>query len=123
MSISDTSLVLIGDRVMFGPNVTITTAAHEASVLSRQRQVEFGHPVIIGNDCWIGANVVILPGVTIGDGCTVGAGSIVTKSIPPYTVAFGNPCRPRRQLQTVEEELADPNNKFVNMKPPGSYAS
>lgn len=91
------------------------------SVLSRQKAVEFGHPIFIGNDCWIGSNVTILPGVTIGEGCTVGAGSVVTKDIPPYTVAFGSPCRPRKKLQTVEEELADPDNPYVHLEPPTGY--
>ena len=121
MSILDASIVVIGDRVMFGPNVSIVTAGHDTSVLSRQKQVEFSHPVFIGNDCWIGSNVTILPGVTIGDGTTVGAGSVVTKDIPAYTVAYGSPCRPRRKLQTLKEELADPKNPYAKMKPPAHY--
>lgn len=121
MSILDTSVVVIGDRVMFGPNVSLVTAGHETSVLSRHKQVEFGHPIFIGDDCWIGSNVTILPGVTIGKGSTIGAGSVVTKDVPPYTVAFGNPCRPRKQLQTKEEELADPNNPYVRLKTPELY--
>lgn len=121
MSILDSSIVVIGDRVMFGPNVSIVTAGHETSVLSRQRQVEFGHPVFIGNDCWIGSNVTILPGVTIGEGVTIGAGSVVTRDIPAYTVAFGSPCRVKKQLPTLEEELADPNNPYVHLKSPAHY--
>lgn len=121
MSILDASIVVIGDRVMFGPNVSIVTAGHETSALSRQKQVEFSHPVFIGNDCWIGSNVTILPGVTIGEGSTVGAGSVVTRDIPPYTVAFGNPCRPRKKLPTLEEELADPDNPYVNLVTPTLY--
>lgn len=121
MSILDSSIVVIGDRVMFGPNVSIVTAGHEVSVLSRHKQVEFGHPIFIGNDCWIGSNVTILPGVTIGQGSTIGAGSVVTKDVPPFTVAFGNPCRPRKQLQTKDEELTDPNNPYVRLKTPELY--
>ncbi|KAF7509868.1 hypothetical protein GJ744_007379 [Endocarpon pusillum] len=121
MSILDASLVVIGDRVMFGPNVSIVTAAHDTSVLSRQKQVEFGHPVFIGNDCWIGSNVTILPGVEIGEGTTIGAGSVVVKDIPAYTVAYGNPCRPRRKLQTLKEELVDPKNPYVKLKTPAHY--
>ena len=121
MSILDASIVVIGDRVMFGPNVSISTAAHDTSVLSRQKQVEFSHPIFIGNDCWIGSNVVILPGVRIGRGCTIGAGSVVTRDVPPYSVAFGNPCRIHKKVQTVEEEMADPKNPYRAMKTPGHY--
>lgn len=113
--ILDTSLVIIGDRVQMGPNVHIYTAGHETSVLSRIKFVEFGHPIRIEDDCWIGGNVTILPGVTIGRGCTVGAGSVVTKSLPPYSVALGSPAKIVKTIPSVEEELADPNNPFRNM--------
>ena len=66
----NTSLVIIGDRVQMGLNVHLYTAGHETSVLSRIKFVEFGHPIRIEDDCWIGGNVVVLPGVTIGKGCT-----------------------------------------------------
>ncbi|KAF5518299.1 Nodulation protein L [Colletotrichum aenigma] len=88
-TILDTSLVVIGNRVQLGPNVSIYSAGHEASVLSRIKFVEFGDPVYIEDDAWIGGGTIILPGVTIGKGSTIGAGSIVTKSIPPYSVAMG----------------------------------
>ncbi|ETS77690.1 hypothetical protein PFICI_09752 [Pestalotiopsis fici W106-1] len=115
LTILDTSLVIIGDRVQFGPNVSIYSAGHETSVLSRIKFVEFGHPIRIEDDCWIGGGVTILPNVTIGRGSTVGAGAIVTKSIPPYSVALGAPARVVKTLPSVEEELADPNNPFRNM--------
>ncbi|KAF7551734.1 hypothetical protein G7Z17_g4790 [Cylindrodendrum hubeiense] len=108
-------LVIIGDRVQMGPNVSLFGAGHETSVLSRIKFVEFGHPIRIEDDCWIGGNVTILPGVTIGRGSTVGAGAVVTKSIPAYSVALGAPAKVVKKLQTVEEELADPNNIFRNM--------
>lgn len=63
---------------MFGPNVSIFAATHEVEVQSRRDDVEYAKPVTIGNDCWIGGHVVILPGVTIGDGCTIAASSVVT---------------------------------------------
>jgi acetyltransferase-like isoleucine patch superfamily enzyme len=112
MTILDTSIVVIGDRVMFGPNVSIFSASHATSVLSRKKLVEFGHPVSIGNDCWIGGNVIILPGVTIGEGCTIGAGSIVTKDVPPFSVAFGSPCRVQKAIPSAEEEEKDPRNPY-----------
>lgn len=115
LTILDTSLVVIGDRVQFGPNVSIYGAGHETSVLSRIKFVEFGHPIYIEDDCWIGGNVIILPGVRIGRGSTVGAGSVVTRDIPPYSVALGSPCKVRKTIPSVEEEMADPNNPFRNM--------
>ncbi|OJD35220.1 nodulation protein l [Diplodia corticola] len=115
LTILDTSLVIIGDRVQMGPNVSIYGAGHETSVLSRIKFVEFGHPVRIEDDCWIGGQVIILPGVTIGRGCTVGAGAVVTKDLPPYSVAVGSPAKVIKTLPTVEEERADPNNPFNKM--------
>ncbi|KAF5598595.1 galactoside o-acetyltransferase [Fusarium pseudocircinatum] len=115
LTILDTSLVIIGDRVQMGPNVHIYTAGHETSVLSRIKFVEFGHPIRIEDDCWIGGNVVILPGVTIGRGCTVGAGAVVTKSLPAYSIALGAPAKVVKTIQSVEEELADPSNPYRNM--------
>ncbi|PTB38470.1 uncharacterized protein TrAFT101_011431 [Trichoderma asperellum] len=114
-TVLDTSLVIIGDRVQMGPNVHIYTAGHETSVLSRIKFVEFGHPIKIEDDCWIGGNVIILPGVTIGRGCTVGAGAVVTKSLPPYSVALGAPAKVVKTIASVEEELADPKNPFRDM--------
>lgn len=115
MTVLDTSLVVIGNRVQFGPNVSIYSAGHDTSVLSRIKFVEFGHPVFIEDDCWIGGNVVILPGVRIGKGSTVGAGSVVTKDIPPYSVAVGNPCKVRKTIQSVEEEEQDPSNPYNDL--------
>lgn len=107
--------MIIGNRVQLGPNVSIYSAGHEISVLSRIKCVEFGDPVYIEDDAWIGGGTIILPGVTIGKGSTIGAGSIVTKSISPYSVAMGAPAKVVKKLPTVEEELADPNNAYRNM--------
>ncbi|KAJ5626326.1 maltose/galactoside acetyltransferase [Penicillium lagena] len=112
LTVLDTSLVVIGDRVQMGTGVSLLTAGHDTSVLSRQKYVEFGHPIFIEDDCWIGANVTVLPGVRIGKGCTIGAGSIVTKDIPPFSVAVGAPCRVRKTIQSPEEEEQDPNNPY-----------
>ncbi|KAF4919604.1 putative acetyltransferase [Colletotrichum viniferum] len=116
MTILDVSLVTIGDRVQFGPNVSIYTAGHDTSVLSRIKFVEYGLPVTIEDDCWIGGGVTIMPGVTIGRGATVGSGAVVTKSLPAYSVAVGSPARVIKKLQTVEEEMADPENKYKDLK-------
>ena len=88
--------VTLGDHVMMSPEVVIYTQnhAHDATHIPMQQQGETPVlPVVIGNDVWIGRRVIILPGVTIGDGCIIGAGAVVTKDIPPYSVAVGVPAR------------------------------
>ena len=90
--------ITIGNNVFFGPGVHIYTASHPLDIVER-RTFEVSKPVTIGDDCWIGGNTVICPGVTIGDGCTIGAGSVVTKEIPPHSLAVGNPARVIRKLQ------------------------
>ncbi|KAK6352054.1 hypothetical protein TWF718_005203 [Orbilia javanica] len=101
--ILDTCFVKIGDRVMFGPNVSIFAATHETGVQSRRDNIEYGKPVTIGNDCWIGGNTTILPGVTIGKGCTIGAGSVVTKDIPDWSVAIGQPAKVVKTVDPVPD--------------------
>ncbi|CAM4005374.1 maltose acetyltransferase [Flavobacterium branchiophilum] len=93
----DTMKVTIGHNVFFGPNVQIYTATHPLDPIERLT-VEFSKPVTIGNDCWIGGNTTIVPGVTIGNGCTIGAGSVVTKNIPDGVLAAGNPAQIIRKL-------------------------
>lgn len=107
LTILDCSLVTIGDRCMFGPNVSIFAATHESEVQSRRENVEYGRPVMVGDDCWIGGNVVILPGVTIGRGCTIGAMSVVTKDIPEFSVAMGQPAKVVKKVSPVPEEYVE----------------
>ncbi|KAK9370331.1 trimeric LpxA-like protein [Lipomyces kononenkoae] len=102
-TILDCSLVTIGDRVMFGPGVSLLSATHETSIESRRAGIEYAKPIAIGSDCWIGGNVTVLPGVTIGEGCTIGAGSVVTKDIPPFSVAVGSPARVIKKVEPVAE--------------------
>ncbi|WP_153914815.1 sugar O-acetyltransferase [Shewanella sp. TC10] len=90
--ILDVCQVKIGDNVMFGPNVMISTATHPIDAIER-RSTEYGKPITIGNDVWLGGNVSILPGVSIGDKAVVGAGSVVTKDIAGNGVYAGNPCK------------------------------
>jgi acetyltransferase-like isoleucine patch superfamily enzyme len=101
LTILDCSLVTIGNRCMFGPNVSIFAATHEAEVQSRRDNVEYGRPVVIGDDCWIGGNVVILPGVTIGRGCTIGAMSVVSRDVPDFSVAMGQPAKVVKKVGEV----------------------
>lgn len=107
LTILDCSLVTIGDRCMFGPNVSIFAATHESEVQSRRDNIEYGRPVVVGDDCWIGGNVVILPGVTIGRGCTIGAMSVVTKDIPDFSVAMGQPAKVVKKVSPVPFEYKD----------------
>ena len=88
----DTCRVYIGDFTLFGPGVQIYTATHPMDAAARRR-VEYGKPVTIGADVWVGGAAIILPGVTIGARSVIGAGSVVTRDVPAGVVAAGNPCR------------------------------
>ncbi|KAM0419092.1 hypothetical protein ACHAPT_012031 [Fusarium lateritium] len=101
LTILDSAIVTIGDRVMLGPNIMISTATHEIEVASRRDNIEYAKAITIGNDCWIGGGVIILPGVTIGDGCTIGAGSVVTRDIPAWSVAVGTPARVVKKIEEL----------------------
>ena len=102
--IIDVAKVKIGDNVMFGPNVAVITAGHPIHHEIRNTRFEYGIPVTIGDNVWIGANAVLLPGVHIGDNTVIGAGSVVTKGIPSGVVAVGNPCRTIKEI-TEEDKL------------------
>ncbi|NLD87678.1 MAG: sugar O-acetyltransferase [Clostridiales bacterium] len=107
LTIQDDSNVIIGDNCNFGPNVTIVTPIHPMLPDERNLMLDkdgnrvrfcYAKPVTIGNNCWLGANVVVCSGVTIGDDCVIGAGSVVVKDIPPRTFAAGNPCKVIREI-------------------------
>ena len=89
---------------MIGPNVTIATAGHPIDPDLRRDVAQFNIPFRIGDNVWIGANSVVLPGVTIGENSVIGAGSIVTKDIPANVVAVGNPCRVLREVGQHDNE-------------------
>lgn len=114
LCILDCGIVTIGDRTMMGPNVSICAATHEVEVQSRRENVEFAGPVTIGDDCWIGGHVVILPGVTIGDGCTIGAGSVVTRSVPAWSVAMGSPARVVKKVTPAPLEKGEKQQAVQN---------
>ncbi len=101
----------IGRDCLFGPNVTICTTGHPVSPKHRMEGM-YSFPVKIGNMCWIGANTIILPGVTIGDNSVIGAGSVVTKDIPANVVAFGSPCHVYRQITERDDEYYFGNRRF-----------
>ncbi|MDD3279869.1 MAG: sugar O-acetyltransferase [Lachnospiraceae bacterium] len=97
----DTAKIRIGDNCQLAPNVAIYTAGHPIHPDSRNSAYEYGMDVTIGDNCWIGGSSVICPGVTIGANTVIGAGSVVTKDIPAWSVAAGNPCR---VLRTITDE-------------------
>lgn len=97
-TILDVAKVIIGDNCQMAPNVSIYTAGHPIHPVSRNSMYEYGKEVVIGDNVWIGGNTVICPGVHIGDNAVIGAGSIVTKDIPAWSVAAGNPCRVLRTI-------------------------
>lgn len=93
----DVCPVTVGDQTLFGPAVQIYAATHPLEAELRRTQ-EFGKPVTIGSDVWVGGGAIICPGVTIGDRTVIGAGSVVTRSMPSGVFAAGNPCRVIRTL-------------------------
>ena len=104
LTLVDDTDIYVGDKVMFGPNVTVATAGHPIDPELRWQAMQYNIPVHIGNNVWIGANSVVLPGVTIGDNSVIGAGSVVTKDIPANVVAVGNPCRVLREIGEHDKE-------------------
>ncbi len=100
----DVNKIKIGDNVFFAPRVCIYTAGHPIDKEVRFIQLEYGYPVTIGNDVWVGGNVVINPGVTIGNNVVIGSGSVVTHDIPSDSVAAGVPCKVIRKI--TEEDKA-----------------
>ena len=104
LTMVDDTHIYVGDNTMFGPNVTIATAGHPIDPELRSRGLQYNLPVRIGRNCWLGAGVIVMPGVTIGDNTVIGAGSIVTKDIPSGVVAVGNPCRVLREVGPHDRE-------------------
>ena len=97
-TIIDVARVTIGDNCMLAPNVAIYTAGHPIHPQTRNSGYEYGKSVTIGDNVWIGGNAVVCPGVTIGSNVVIGAGSVVTKDIPDWCVAAGNPCKVIRKI-------------------------
>lgn len=101
--IQDGGGVSFGDNVFIGPNCCFTTAEHAIDPEMRKQGIEIAKPISIGNNVWIGAGSTILAGVTVGDNTVIGAGSVVTKDIPPMSVACGVPCKVKRKVYEADK--------------------
>ena len=118
LTIQDDAKVTIGNDCNFGPNVTIATPIHPLIASERRAMLDengerkhlcYAKPVVIGDDCWLGANVVVCGGVTIGPGCVIGAGSVVTRDIPANSLAAGVPCRVIREITEADSMIHKPD--------------
>lgn len=101
--ILDAARVTFGDHVFVAPNCGFYTSGHPIDVEQRNEGLEYAYPITVGNNVWIGANVTVLPGVSIGDNTVIGAGSVVNKSIPGNVVAVGNPCKVVKKISEKEK--------------------
>ena len=111
-TIIDVAKVKIGDNCQMAPNVAVYTAGHPIHPVSRNSLYEYGISVTIGDNVWIGGNTVIMPGVHIGSNTVIGAGSVVTKDIPDWVVAAGNPCRVIRQITDEDKKYYYKDREF-----------
>ena len=100
----DDTHIYVGDYTMFGPHCILATANHPILPELREKAYQYNLPIHIGRNCWLGAGVIVVPGVTIGDNCVIGAGSVVTRDIPANVVAVGNPCRVLRPISDHDRE-------------------
>lgn len=111
-TILDVGKVTFGDNCFLAPNVAIYTAGHPIHPDARNSMYEYGIDVTIGHNVWIGGNAVICPGVTIGDNCVIGAGSVVTKDVPAWSIAAGNPARVIRKITEEDKQYYFKDRKF-----------
>ena len=102
--ILDGAKVSFGDNVFIAPNCGFYTAGHPLDAERRNQGLEYAYPITVGDNVWIGANVSVLPGVSIGDNSVIGAGSVVTRSIPANVLAAGNPCRVIREITDEDKK-------------------
>lgn len=104
LTLVDDTHIYVGDNTMFGPHVTVATAGHPILPELREKGYQYNAPVHIGKNCWLGAGVIVVPGVTIGNNVVIGAGSVVTKDVPDNVVAVGNPCKVLREINEHDRE-------------------
>ena len=97
---------------IYGPNVTLATANHPIAPELREKALQYNKPIRIGRNCWLGAGVIVVPGVTIGENTVVGAGSVVTRDLPANVVAVGSPCRVLREIGEHDREYFYKNERI-----------
>ena len=105
LTLVDDTHIYVGDYTMIGPNVVLATAGHPILPELRPLAYQYNMPIHIGKNCWLGAGVIVLPGITIGDNSVIGAGSFVTTDIPANVVAVGNPCKVLREINEHDKEF------------------
>lgn len=111
-TILDVAKVKIGNNVLIGPNVSIYTAGHPIHADTRKTGYEYGAPITIGDNVWIGGNSIILPDVTVGSNSVIAAGSVVTKDVPEWTVVAGNPARVIKKIINEDKQYYFRDKKF-----------
>lgn len=102
LTLVDDTHIYVGDNVMMGPNVVISSGTHPLEPSLREKGLQYNLPIHIERNVWLGAGVIIMPGVTIGENSVIGAGSVVTKDIPANVVAVGSPCRVLREITDAD---------------------
>lgn len=112
VTLIDDGHIYIGDRVLISPNVTIATASHTLEPELRRYEMLYVRDVHIGENTWLCAGVIVLPGVNIGKNCVIGAGSVVTHDIPDNSLALGSPCRVIREINDHDKEFYYRNNRI-----------
>lgn len=116
----DDTHIYIGDKTMFGPNVVLATANHPILPELREKAYQYNKEIHIGRNCWLGAGVIVVPGISIGDNSVIGAGSVVTRDIPDNVLAVGNPCRVLREISEHDREFFYKNER-IDWEEIGNY--
>ncbi len=116
----DDTHIYIGDKTMFGPNVVLATANHPILPELREKAYQYNKEIHIGKNCWLGAGVIVVPGISIGDNSVIGAGSVVTRDIPDNVLAVGNPCRVLREISEHDREFFYKNER-IDWEELGNY--
>ena len=122
LTLVDDTDIYVGSYVMMGPNVVLATAGHPVCPELRRKQAQFNLPVHIGENVWLGAGVIVLPGVTIGENSVIGAGSVVNKDVPEGVIAAGNPCRVIRKITEADKEKLKEGINAMNDAATGGMA-
>jgi len=112
LTLVDDEPIYVGAYTQFAPNVILTTATHPICPELREQGYQYNVTIRIGRNCWLGAGVIVLPGVTIGDNTVIGAGSVVTHDIPANVVAVGTPCRVVRAIDENDRRYYDHNREI-----------